>query len=85
MDYTLFWTIIGTGVGIVGFLYALLRNIKIDFDHKLDKLDEKLTSRIDGLGGKIANMNDRLIEVEKHLFAIRTMLNYDPDNFMKEK
>ena len=36
-------TIIGTGIGIVTFLYTVMRNFKSDMNMKFDKMDEKLT------------------------------------------
>lgn len=96
MEQALFWTIIGTGAAIIGLIYAMIRNlrsdIKEDFNrldshltNRIDNLEDHFTNRIDSLAGKVTTMDSRLIEVEKHLFAIRTIINYDPDGFRKEK
>jgi hypothetical protein len=49
MDWGLFWTIIGTGIGIVGFIWQILHNIELRLDAKIDKLE----SRVDSLDEKI--------------------------------
>ena len=34
-------TIIGTGIGLAGFLYTIIRNFRQDFDNRFDKMEEK--------------------------------------------
>jgi ribosome-associated translation inhibitor RaiA len=57
-----------------------------NFDEKLTRLEnnfderfERIEQKVDALCGKVARMDERLIEVEKHLFAVRTLLHYDVD------
>lgn len=34
-------TIIGTGIGIVGFVYTIIRNFRTDFDNRFDKMEQQ--------------------------------------------
>ena len=78
------WAIIAVGIGLAGLIITMIRNLKNDltkeFDSKFDKLDDRMDrfeNRMDALSGKLANIDIRVIEVEKHLFAVRTYLNYE--------
>ena len=44
MDIGLNLTIIGVGVGTVGFIYQVIRNFRADIDARFDKFDNKITS-----------------------------------------
>lgn len=37
-----FWTIIGTGVTVIAFLYALLRNFKTDIQSQLSGFENRI-------------------------------------------
>ena len=61
---------------IGGILY-----IKSKFDTKIESLEKK----VDALAGKIAQVDLRLIEVERHLFALRAVIHYNPDEKKEQK
>jgi len=42
MDLALILTMIGTGIAVIGFVYAFLRNFKIDINCHIDKLERRL-------------------------------------------
>jgi hypothetical protein len=41
------WTVIGTGIGVIGFTYTFLRNFKIDVNKKIDRLETRLDQQDD--------------------------------------
>ena len=67
MDWNLFFTITGTGITTVGLIYAFLWNFKNDMISRLEKLDEKLSSRIDKLSDKVEDVDRRLCRIEGSL------------------
>ena len=67
MDWNLFFTITGTGITTVGLIYAFLWNFKNDMISRLEKLDEKLSSRIDKLSDKVEDVDRRLCRIEGRL------------------
>ena len=42
MDWGLFWTIIGSAVGVVGLVYMFVRNFKSDMRQDIEKLDNRI-------------------------------------------
>ena len=42
MNHSEIYTIIGTGVGIVGLIYMIVRNFKQDMYNHIDRLDERM-------------------------------------------
>lgn len=42
MDWGIFWTIIGSAVGVVVLIYSIIRNFKRDFDSKFELLDNRI-------------------------------------------
>jgi hypothetical protein len=42
MDWTEVLTIVGTGIGVVGFIYQFLRNFKHDFENKLNSFEKRM-------------------------------------------
>ncbi len=40
MDLALFVTIVGTGMGVIAFMYTFFRNFKIDMKAEVDKLHQ---------------------------------------------
>ena len=65
-----FFTIIGSAIAIIGFMYGIIRNLKIDIDSRIEKLDSKMdgwikhsiamqseqSKRIDQTNGRIDDM-----------------------------
>jgi hypothetical protein len=41
MDWGIFWTILGSALGIIGFVYTFLRNVKEDIKSMIDLHDNK--------------------------------------------
>lgn len=42
MDWGIFCTVIGTAIGVVGLIYLIVRNFKIDFNAKFELLEERI-------------------------------------------
>lgn len=42
MDIATIATLIGTGIAIIGFVYAFLRNFKIDINSHIDRLEKSV-------------------------------------------
>ena len=42
-------TVIGTGASVIGFVYAIMRNFKIDVNAKMDSLEKRLEDRMNRL------------------------------------
>lgn len=42
MDWGIFWTIIGTGLGVVALIYNYLRNFRADLEKRIDAQDERI-------------------------------------------
>lgn len=40
-DWGMFWTIIGSALAVIGFIYQFLRNVKSDIREKLKDSDDK--------------------------------------------
>lgn len=55
MDLT-FWTIIGTGLGVVTLVYSFIRDFRADLDARFDKMSE----RFDKNEQKILEANKRM-------------------------
>ena len=46
------YTILGTGVGIIGFIYTIIHNFRLNFDKKFDAMDKRwieTNKRMDGV------------------------------------
>ena len=70
MNMPEFFTIIGSAIAIIGFMYGIIRNLKIDIDSRIEKLDSKMdgwikhsiamqseqSKRIDQTNGRIDDM-----------------------------
>ena len=42
MDWNLFFTVIMTGVTIIGVVYGIVRNFKNDFNNKFEMLEDRI-------------------------------------------
>lgn len=40
MDWGIFFTVIGTGIGVVALIYQIMRNFKTDVNSCLEKMDK---------------------------------------------
>ena len=49
MDWSLFFTVIGSAIGTITIIYAFLRNFKADINSHIDKLDKRITTLEDGM------------------------------------
>lgn len=36
------WSVIGTGIAVIGFVYGFLRNFKTDINKKIDHMEHRL-------------------------------------------
>lgn len=63
MDLALIFTIIGSAVTTVGFVYGFLRNFKVDFENKFNRLESqfnRLESQFDRLKSDTQSQFERL-------------------------
>ncbi len=63
IDMTMIMMIIGTGVTVIGFIYAFLRNFKIDINSHIDKLEKRMDmfeKRMDIFDAKIISLEERM-------------------------
>jgi hypothetical protein len=61
MDTGIAWTIIGVGVGSVGFIYQALSNFKADIDRRMDRFESRMDS-----------FDDKIISLEERMFHLAT-------------
>lgn len=45
--------VVGTGISVIGFVYMFFRNFKSDMNQHMDKLEERITKRMDSLDEKM--------------------------------
>ncbi len=63
MEMTLFITIIGTGIGIVSLIYAIMRNFKTDINSHIDRMEskfEKIDSNFQKMDQRVTITNNRM-------------------------
>ena len=65
MDWPLFWTIVGSAVAIMGFIYTIFRNFKIDLYQKFDKIDQKFDK-----------LENRMTKLEFDMIEVKTILRF---------
>jgi len=41
------WSVIGTGIAVIGFTYSFLRNFKSDVNKKIDRIEQRLDQQDD--------------------------------------
>ena len=41
------WSVVGTGIAVIGFTYSFLRNFKYDVNKKIDRLEQRLDQQDD--------------------------------------
>ncbi len=56
IDLTTISTVIGTGIAVIGFVYAFLRNFKTDINSHIDRLEK----RMDMFDAKIISIEERM-------------------------
>lgn len=65
------WTVIGTGVAIVGLIYGYLRNFRSDINDKFKKIDD----RFDKIDLRLHNMQQSINDLDKRLYGVETVLH----------
>lgn len=63
MDVATIATILGTGIGVAGFIYTYLRNFKADMDARFDKMSERFVE-----------MDKRVMETNKRMDGVYNVL-----------
>ena len=63
-------TIIGTGISIVGLLYAIIRNFRMDMDSRFDKIDKKFNE----IDVKFNEMDKRVYITNQRMDGIYNIL-----------
>ena len=64
-DWALFWTIIGSGVAVIGLVYAFIRNFKTDMRQEIEKLDNRMFHLAMGKTFKEILLEEKLQEQKK--------------------
>lgn len=68
MDIATTATIIGTAIGVLGFIYAFLRNFKNDINEHIDRIDrnwEKTNDRLDGHAKRLDQLYVAILDILK--------------------
>lgn len=52
--------IVGTGIGVVGFLYSVIRNFRSDFDSKFEKSEQRWIETNARMDKRINEINNRM-------------------------
>ena len=66
MDWRIFLTVIGTGLGVVSLVYQIMRNFKADVNKSLERSDE----RFDKMERRFEMMDRRFEMIDQRLFLL---------------
>jgi hypothetical protein len=73
-------TILGSGFSVVGFIYAMIRNLKIDLHKSIDHLEK----RMDGFDKRMDGFEMRMNEMDNRMFLLATGKRLE-DAILEEK
>ena len=73
MDLT-FWTIIGTGIGVVTMIYSFMRDFRADMGARFDKMGERFDKRNAESDRKFIELDQKILESNKRMDGVYHIL-----------
>lgn len=74
MDKATLITLIGTGITIIGFVYAFMRNFKTDVNNHIDKVSQGLTELAKEMKEENRKMDQRVIQTNARMDGVYNVL-----------
>lgn len=74
MDIATILTFIGTGIGIVGFVYAFMRNFKTDINSHIDRMGNQISDLTKEMKEETRKMDQRVTETNKRMDGVYHIL-----------
>lgn len=74
MDLSSILTTVGTGIGVVSLIYAILRNFKKDIYISLEEVRTEMNEMKSGIYGEFSSIGKELNSIDYHLSRIERLL-----------
>lgn len=74
MDLT-FWTIIGTGLGVVTLVYSIIRDFRTDMDARFDKWCERSDKRHAEADSKFLEASRKFLEIDQKILEVNKRMD----------